>query len=106
MWDTFGKGAESVQPAVMELTWYLDIFYMDDEGWVELTDMYVHGAEPVHAGVLCVHGADARAGTCTCCRPSRTCCCSQRRTSSTCYASQGQHIQWGTCLSSSRHTSA
>ena len=35
-----GEGTESAQPAVMELMWYLDIFYMDVEGWVELADMY------------------------------------------------------------------
>ena len=35
-----GEGAESAQPAVTELTWYLDIFYTDVEGWVELVDMY------------------------------------------------------------------
>ena len=36
-----GEGVESAQLAVMELTWYLDIFYTDVEGWVELADMYM-----------------------------------------------------------------
>ena len=36
-----GKGTESVQPAVTELMWYLDIFYTNVEGWVKLADMYM-----------------------------------------------------------------
>ena len=40
MWDAFGEGAQSVQQAVAELMWYLDIFYMDVSGWVKLVDMY------------------------------------------------------------------
>ena len=40
MWDTFGKGVQSAQGAVVELTWYLEIFYMDVSGWVKLADMY------------------------------------------------------------------
>ena len=49
-----GKGAERVQLAVMELTWYLDIFYTDVEGWVELADMYVKLNLCVQAFSVCV----------------------------------------------------
>ena len=41
VWDTFGEGTQSAQRAVVELMWYLDIFYMDVSGWVKLADMYV-----------------------------------------------------------------
>ena len=40
VWDVFGEGMQSVQWVVVELTWYIDIFYMDVKGWVKLTDMY------------------------------------------------------------------
>ena len=54
MWDTFGEGVQSVQRAVAELTWYLDIFYTDVSGWVKLVDMYVELNLCMQAFSVCV----------------------------------------------------
>ena len=40
VWDMFGKDAQSMQQVVVELMWYLDIFYTDVSGWVKLADIY------------------------------------------------------------------
>ena len=65
MWDTFGKSAQSAQWVVSELTQYLDIFYMDVEGWVKLTDMYAELNLCVQAfSATCVCGADAGPHAC------------------------------------------
>lgn len=34
------QGPETILRAVAELTKYLDIFYTDVEGWIELADIY------------------------------------------------------------------
>lgn len=90
-----------IDKTVHELSQYLDTFYTDVEGWLELADIYASSNQ--YASIpMTRHGLTSWPDTNIPCNRSCMFSCSHHRTHSTCCKRQKQHTRPATSRSQSR----